>query len=197
MVNENLLRNKNQENDSSDIPIDSGHSKCVKSILIDGFYLLVIAGIIVLLDYFTKNLVRHTLSLGETWMPLEWLAPYARIVHWQNSGAAFGMFQSGGLIFTGLAIVVSIFIIFYFPQVPKEEWALRLAMGMQLGGAVGNLLDRLLHNGYVTDFISLGNFPVFNIADSSISVGVCVLILGVWLSERKLKKQLEEDTLDD
>ena len=196
-MNEKLLRSSNQENNSSDVTIEGGHSFNVKSILVDIFYLLIVAGLIVLLDYYTKNLVRQSLSLGETWMPLEWLAPYVRIVHWQNSGAAFGMFQSGGLIFTGLAIVVSIFILFYFPQVPKDEWALRLAMGMQLGGALGNLLDRLLHDGYVTDFISVGNFPVFNVADSSISVGVCVLILGVWMSERKLKKEREEETLDD
>jgi len=196
-VNENLIRKSNQETDDSNIPIEGKHTIEVKSVLVDIFYLLIIAGLIVFLDYYTKNIVRQSLSLGESWMPLDWLAPYARIIHWRNAGAAFGMFQSGGLIFTGLAIVVSIFIIFYFPQVPKEEWALRLAMGMQLGGALGNLLDRLLHDGYVTDFISVGNFPVFNIADSSISVGVCVLILGVWMSERKLKKEREEEALDD
>lgn len=195
-MNENLIRKSNQETDDSNIPIEGKHTIEVKSVLVDIFFLLIIAGLIVFLDYYTKNIVRQSLSLGESWMPLDWLAPYARIVHWRNAGAAFGMFQSGGLIFTGLAIVVSIFIIFYFPQVPKEEWALRLAMGMQLGGALGNLLDRLLHDGYVTDFISVGTFPVFNIADSSISVGVCVLILGVWMSERKLKKEREEEALD-
>ena len=194
---ENLLSDNNQDNDSSDIPFEGRRTFDVKSVLVDIICLLVIAGVIVFLDYFTKNLVRQSLSLGETWMPLEWLAPYARIVHWKNSGAAFGMFQSGGLIFTGLAIVVSIFIIFYFPQVPREEWALRLAMGLQLGGALGNLLDRLLFDGYVTDFISVGTFPVFNIADSSITIGVCVLLLGVWLSERKMKMEREEEALDD
>jgi signal peptidase II len=196
-VNEILLNSNNEERKNPDTSLEEEKSKLRKSYLTDVFYLLFIAGVIVLLDYFTKALVRETLSLGESWMPLEWLAPYARIVHWQNSGAAFGMFQSGGLIFTGLAIVVSIFIIFYFPQVPKEEWALRLAMGMQLGGALGNLVDRLRYDGYVTDFISVGDFPVFNVADSSITVGVIVLLLGVWLSERKLKKESEEEILGD
>ncbi|MGD8457598.1 MAG: signal peptidase II [Anaerolineales bacterium] len=196
-MNEILLNSNNEERKNPDTSLEEEKSKLRKSYLTDVFYLLFIAGVIVLLDYFTKALVRETLSLGESWMPLEWLAPYARIVHWQNSGAAFGMFQSGGLIFTGLAIVVSIFIIFYFPQVPKEEWALRLAMGMQLGGALGNLVDRLRYDGYVTDFISVGDFPVFNVADSSITVGVIVLLLGVWLSERKLKKESEEEILGD
>jgi len=193
---ENWLNN-NHENETSDITVKSGNSLNIKAILVDIVYLLIIAGIIVLLDYYSKDLVRRTLSLGESWMPLEWLTPFARIVHWRNSGAAFGMFQSGGLIFTGLAIVVSIFIIYYFPQVPKEEWALRLAMGLQLGGALGNLIDRLLHDGYVTDFLSVGSFPVFNVADSSITMGVCVLILGVLISEQKLKKETEKEVLDE
>jgi signal peptidase II len=169
----------------------------LKRIFWDFIILIIIAGSIVFLDYWTKNLIRQSLDLGESWMPLEWLAPFARIVHWRNSGAAFGMFQNGGLIFTILAIIVSIFIIFYFPQVPRKEWALRLAMGMQLGGALGNLLDRLLFDGYVTDFISVGAFPVFNIADSSIFIGVCVLLLGVWISGKKEKRENEELQLSE
>jgi signal peptidase II len=61
-------------------------------------------------------------------------------------------------------------------------------MSMQLGGAIGNLIDRLTI-GHVTDFISIGTFPVFNIADSSISVGCVVLLLGVWWQERMAKKE--------
>jgi signal peptidase II len=61
-------------------------------------------------------------------------------------------------------------------------------MSMQMGGAIGNLVDRLTI-GHVTDFISVGKFPVFNIADSSISVGCVVLLLGVWWQERVAKKE--------
>jgi len=185
------------ENDATEGLFEKRHPLSIKTVLTDLILLFAIAGLIVFLDYWTKDLVRQSLDLGASWMPLEWLAPYARIVHWRNSGAAFGMFQNGGIIFTGLAIVVSIFIVYYFPQVPKEEWALRLAMGMQLGGALGNLLDRLLFDGYVTDFVSVGSFPVFNVADSSIFIGVCVLIIGVWISERKLKRDREEIEKDE
>jgi len=73
--------------------------------------------------------------------------------------------------------------------VEADDWALRLAMGLQLGGAAGNLIDRLIA-GKVTDFISIGNFAVFNVADSSISVGVAVLVLGVWIKERNDKKKI-------
>jgi len=158
--------------------------------------LIAIAGLIVILDQWTKTLVRQSLSVGETWMPVEWLEPYVRVVNWHNTGAAFGIFQKGGLIFTILAIVVTIFILYYFPQVPRKDWPLRVAMGMQLGGALGNLTDRLRF-GAVTDFISVGKFPVFNVADSSISVGVAVLIIGVWISERKAKKENAEEPPGD
>ena len=156
----------------------------------DYFYLLSIASIIVILDQWTKNLVRTLIPFGGSWSPWQWLEPYARIVHWQNTGAAFGMFQRYGMVFTVLAFVVAIAILYYFPQVPRNEWVMRLAMAMMLGGAVGNLIDRLTH-GTVTDFISVGTFAVFNVADACISVGTAILILAVWNSERKQKKLAE------
>jgi signal peptidase II len=157
-----------------------------------------ISGLIVVLDQITKWIIRQNLALGETWMPWTWLEPYARIVHWHNRGVAFGMFQEGGDIFAVLAFLVAIAIIYYFPRVPSEDWTLRLAMGLQLGGAVGNLIDRIMI-GHVIDFISVGTFPVFNVADSSITVGVFVLIYGVWQQERRerRKKNLDQSTEGD
>jgi signal peptidase II len=149
-----------------------------------------IAAVIIALDQWTKWLVRTNIPAGQSWLPdsLLWLSPYARIVHWYNKGAAFGIFQEGSMVFTVLAFIVSAAIIYYYPQVSKQDWPLRLAMSMQLGGAIGNLIDRLTI-GHVTDFISVGSFPVFNIADSSISVGCVVLLLGVWWQERSAKKE--------
>ena len=149
-----------------------------------------IATLIIALDQWTKWLVRTNIPAGQSWLPdsLLWLSPYARIVHWYNKGAAFGIFQEGSMVFTVLAFIVSAAIIYYYPQVSSQDWPLRLAMSMQLGGAIGNLVDRLTI-GHVTDFISVGTFPVFNIADSSISVGCVVLLLGVWWQERNAKKE--------
>jgi signal peptidase II len=148
-----------------------------------------LAFLVISLDQWTKWLVRTNLPYQGTWLPnwLGWLSPYARIVHWYNSGAAFGSFQNGNSVFTGLAIIVICAIIYYYPRVEASDWTLRLAMGLQLGGAAGNLFDRLLMQK-VTDFISIGNFPVFNVADSSISIGVVVLLIGVWMKERSDKK---------
>lgn len=152
--------------------------------------LFTIAAIIVGLDQWTKWLVRTNIPTGQSWLPdsLQWLSPYTRIVHWYNRGAAFGMFQEGSMVFTVLAFIVIAAILYYYPQVSSVDWPLRLAMSMQLGGAIGNLIDRLAR-GRVTDFISVGTFPVFNIADSSISVGCVVLLLGVWWQERIAKRE--------
>ena len=162
----------------------------MKNVIEKYTFLFVIAGVIVALDQWTKSLVRNNLALGQTWLPgwLEWLGPYVRIVHWYNTGAAFGMFQSGSMVFTVLAVIVIGAIIYYFPQVEMRDWTLRIAMSMQLAGATGNLIDRLIHDGKVTDFISIGTFPVFNVADSSISLGTAILLLGVYLQERASQK---------
>jgi signal peptidase II len=159
----------------------------LKKYLRDYAFLLGIAGFIILLDQWSKNLVRTLIPLGGSWTPWQWLEPYARIVHWQNTGAAFGMLQGFNLVFSILAIIVAIAILYYFPRVPRNEWLIRLAMAMQLGGAVGNLIDRLTQ-GTVTDFISVGTFAVFNVADACISVGTALLVFAVWNSERKQKK---------
>lgn len=167
----------------------------------DYLLLLGVATVSIAFDQWTKWWVRENVEYGGQWLPewLSWLSPYARIVHWYNSGAAFGIFQNGNLVFTILAFVVIGAIIYYFPRVEDEGWLLKFAMGLQLGGAIGNLIDRLLMQK-VTDFISIGVFPVFNIADASISVGVAVLLLDVWLKERAEKlnaaKKADETALE-
>ena len=154
-----------------------------------------VAGVIIAFDQWTKWLVRENIEFGTQWLPesLSWLMPYARFVNWHNSGAAFGMFQNGNMVFTVLAFIVIGAIIYYYPHVEMEDWTLKLAMGLQLGGAAGNLIDRLMV-GKVTDFISIGVFPVFNVADSSITIGVLVLLLGVWIKERNEKMKAREQS---
>lgn len=156
----------------------------MKKLVSDYLFLFLIAGTIVFFDQLTKAWIRQNLELGEIYSPIIWLSDFVRLLHWKNYGAAFGIFQNGSLIFTILAFIVSLVIIYYFPQVPRDQWIIRTAMAMMLGGAVGNLIDRL-HQGYVTDFISVSEFPVFNIADASISTGVVVLFIGMWLQDRK------------
>lgn len=161
-----------------------GISSKIRSYLV----LVLISGAIVALDQWTKYLVRSSLEVGESWLPFPDLTQFLRVVHWHNTGAAFGILPQASLVFTIVAVVVAVVIVIYWPRVPSEQWALRLALAMQLGGAIGNLASRLTQ-GVVTDFIAVGNFPVFNVADSSISVGVAVLIIATWLDERKHRKE--------
>ena len=167
----------------------------MKRYLKDYAFLFSIAGVILLLDQFTKYLVRSNLAFSEMWAPWDWLLPYARIVHWNNTGAAFGIFQQFGVIFTILPIIVTGAIIYFFPKVPRTDWLIRLALALQLGGALGNLADRLLR-GTVTDFLSVGNFAVFNVADSSIFIGVLLLIYAMWQKERQ-ERDIQTDELDE
>ncbi len=151
--------------------------------------LFLISGLVIALDQYTKYLIRTNLQLWtDRWMPIEWLAPYARIMHIPNTGSAFGMFQSAGEVFKFLPIIVAVIIIIYYPQIPKQDWSLRLALGLQMGGAIGNWIDRMTV-GYVVDFISVGNFAVFNIADACITIGVGVLLLGMFIQERDERKK--------
>ena len=149
--------------------------------------MIILVTVIIALDQYTKTLVRTNLEFGQIWMPWEWLLPYARIIHIFNTGAAFGLFKGVNTVFMILAVVVSCAIIYYFPSVSRKDWVIRVALSMQLAGALGNLIDRMTI-GHVTDFVSVGNFPVFNVADASITVGVAVLLIGMWVQEKREKK---------
>ncbi len=156
----------------------------------DYLFLLAVSGLSVGLDQWTKELVRAHVPLGSDWLPagLEWLLPYARVRHWYNTGSAFGFFKDGSLLFMILAILVTVLIVYFFPRLSRRDWYLRVAISLQMGGALGNLIDRLRFEGRVTDFISVGEFAVFNFADASITVGVAILVLGFYLQERAERK---------
>lgn len=171
----------------------------MKKFLKQYWILITVVIVVITLDQITKALIRAYIPFGGVWMPWDWLRPALKFVYWHNTGAAFGLFQDGALIFGIMAVVVSAFIIIYFPRIPQNEKLMRVALSMQMAGALGNLIDRLFHEGHVTDWISVGDFPVFNVADSSITVGVGLLILALWLAERKEKKnqaQSEQDSTE-
>ena len=153
----------------------------------DYIFLFAGAAIIILLDQWSKEWIRSNLAYGEIYRPELWLSQYARLIHWRNTGIVFGLFQDIHKLFSLLPALISAAIIFYFPRVPKEDRLIRFSMLLYLGGGIGNLIDRLTQ-GYVTDFVSVGNFPVFNVADACISIGVVILALGVYLKEQEEKK---------
>ncbi len=146
--------------------------------------LLGLSGVVIAADQWTKFQVRNQLELGQVWEPIEAISSFFRIVHWNNTGAAFGILPSAGLFFTVIAVGVTAAILYYYPRIPAGQLPLRIALGLQLGGAIGNLTDRLTQ-GPVTDFIAVGRLPVFNLADASISLGVGVLVIAMWFEERR------------
>ncbi len=149
--------------------------------------LLMTAGAIAILDQLTKHIVRSNLPMRQVFHPEWWLTQYVRIVHWQNTGMAGGLFQDMNPVFILIGCIIAGTVLYYFPRIHRDERLLRLALCLTLGGALGNLIDRL-SRGHVTDFISIGNLPVLNIADASVGAGAALLIFAIWQQERKDKQ---------
>lgn len=136
--------------------------------------LVIVAVIAWVVDQVTKTLVVQNLALGETFAPIPALARFFTFTHTTNTGAAFGLFPDAGWIFVIVAIIVISAILFYYRHLPTEHLLVRVSLGLQLGGALGNLTDRLVR-GSVVDFLDFKIWPVFNVADSCIVVGVAIL----------------------
>lgn len=149
--------------------------------------LLLIAITVLLLDRITKTMVVQNLALYSSWEPLPTLGRIFRITYILNSGAAFGLFQQGGNIFMIVALLVAAAIVYYVVTYPFLPGMLQLCLGLQLGGALGNMWDRMLQ-GAVVDFIDIGFWPIFNIADSSIVCGVILLAFWLWQEEERQKE---------
>jgi len=130
-----------------------------------------ILAVVILLDQLTKYLVETRLPLYGVWAPIPALEGVFRIVHTANTGAVFGLFQGSGMFFAGLAVVVAIAIAYFNMTLPGHQWLIRIALGLQLGGALGNLIDRL-RQGHVTDFVDTGPWYIWNLADLAIVSGV-------------------------
>jgi signal peptidase II len=132
-------------------------------------------------DQTTKALVRNNIPYGGAWPSDDWLV---KIVHGTNSGAAFGILQGQGTFLVFTAILAMVAILLFYRNSSTTNRLVPLALGMQLGGAFGNLSDRLRF-GEVTDLISFPHYPAFNFADSSIVVSLVLLTLYFVLYEVK------------
>lgn len=135
------------------------------------------------MDQFSKVLIRRLFSPGQSISILG----FFKITHVKNPGAAFGLLPNHQLIFSITTFVVVVLIFFYYRRLKPSERAVKFALGLELGGAVGNLVDRLFF-GQVTDFLDFRIWPVFNLADIAIVAGL--LVLG-WAICRSYGKQSE------
>jgi signal peptidase II len=156
-----------------------------------GWWILpLVAAVALALDQWTKYLVASRLELYESWAPLRTLANVFTIHYVTNTGAAFGLFRNGSLFFVIVAVVVSVVIVLYYRHLEDGQWLVRLSLGLQLAGALGNLIDRI-RVGYVIDFLDFRVWPVFNLADASIVCGVILLAYLLLREERRESRQLE------
>ena len=136
--------------------------------------------IIVICDILTKEWIRSFPPDGATILKV-W---FFRIIHITNTGSAFGAFQGYSLVLAVIA-VIGLFVlsgmgIFIYRKYPRfVNITNRIALGLLLGGDLGNLIDRIRFGGQVTDFIDPGFFPVFNVADSAITIGVILVIYAI------------------
>ena len=144
--------------------------------------------LVVVADQLSKTWIRSNFAIGQS-LPEE---GFFQLTHVNNYGAVFGLFQGHTFILIIVALagvaVILLYAFFIYRQFPFLDNVLgKLALGLVLGGTVGNLIDRL-RLGYVTDFIDIGIWPAFNIADSAVTVGVIIFAYSL-LRQVQAEKQ--------
>ena len=144
--------------------------------------IFIVASILVILDQCSKYLVTHRLGFGQS---VSVIPNAFHLTVTSNTGIAFGLFKGNNTILTFSSIVVIVILAFFWKRIiPDRLFSGRLAIGLILGGAIGNLIDRMRFR-YVIDFLDFRVWPVFNLADSGITVGALLLFLGLILGGKK------------
>ena len=151
---------------------------------------LLVSAAVIALDLYTKQLATEALVLYRPHEVFSWLN--MTLAH--NYGAAFSFLSSAGGwqrgFFITLASVVSVVLLVWLLRLPRREWLTALGLALVLGGAVGNLVDRV-KLGYVVDFIDVHfkgwHYPAFNVADSAITCGVALLVVDVFVISMRSK----------
>ena len=152
------------------------------------YWYYIIATIIVLLDQWTKWLIVRRMEIGES-IPV--IDGFFHITSHRNQGAAWGILQGQMLFFYIVTTVVIVAIVYYLQKYGKNDKWVGISLGIILGGEIGNFIDRLFRQE-VVDFLDFYifnyNFPIFNVADSALTVGVILFIIATILDERKKGK---------
>lgn len=154
--------------------------------------------IVVALDQWTKALVVQYLSPPQSQPPIPIIGHYLVIYYIRNSGAAFSLFENTLFLPVLIAVAICVVGYLYFRMINTGSLAYKIVFGMIIGGAFGNLIDRIRHGGYVVDFIwfripEIGySFAIFNIADACISVGVFLLFVILICGNLWRKNSTEE-----
>lgn len=154
-----------------------------------------VAAVVITLDQLTKLWVVRALGPETMTNFVPIVGDSVRIAYSHNTGVAFSMFQGHPELLTLTALlIVAGAVYFYSTQLPNRSTLVQVTMGLIMGGAFGNLIDRV-RLGYVVDFIQVGWFPIFNIADSAISVGAALLMLQFLRDELAQRRNGEGQAL--
>lgn len=151
-----------------------------------------IALLIVIIDQWTKWLVLKNMELGEQIPVIE---PYVGWLSHRNRGAAWGMLEGQMWLFAIITVGVIVAILYYFHKHAKGQPLLQVGLMFLLGGAIGNFIDRMAR-GEVVDFVDVlipvinYDFPIFNVADAALSIGVVLMIIFVFYDEKQQKKKV-------
>ncbi|MBS3105970.1 signal peptidase II [Candidatus Woesearchaeota archaeon] len=135
-----------------------------------------IASLIVFIDQLTKFLIKQNFQLNES-IPI--INNIFHLTYITNTGSAFGLFKRLNIVLMVFSIIVIVVVCFSLKKIKDDEELLQLSVGLLLGGTIGNLIDRLDY-GAVIDFIDFRIWPVFNIADSAVTISVVLLIILLW-----------------
>ncbi|HUG16287.1 MAG TPA: signal peptidase II [Thermomicrobiales bacterium] len=130
------------------------------------------------LDQLTKWVIIETIGPGTGRSSVAIIPGVLELVFVRNTGSAFGLFQGSSEFLKIAAVVAVVILLAYYFRAATRDWVMSSALGLQLGGALGNITDRYRH-GYVVDFIDFPRFPTFNVADSAITIGVVLLIFAL------------------
>ena len=137
---------------------------------------LIVFIVLVSLDRISKYLIIKNLSYGET---IKLFGNFLKITRVENPGGIFGFFPRGKVFFLGLSIVAIGILLFFILKHLKKDPFITIILTLLLSGVVGNLLDRVIY-GSVIDFIHVLDFPVFNLSDSYITIGIIIAIFYLW-----------------
>ncbi len=137
------------------------------------------AAVIFILDRVTKYFIINILHGGQSIKVFE----FFHITLIFNTGTAFGLLKGQNTFFITLSVITTIAILFYSRTHKLDDLLRSLALGLILGGAAGNLVDRIKF-GYVIDFLDFRIWPVFNVADSAITIGMILLCINILLAHR-------------
>ncbi len=148
---------------------------------------VVVAAIVVMIDQVTKAMVIRAFGPPEAGRSKDIIPRLLDFRHDENTGAAFSLFQGRSTTLLLIGVIVIGVLIYYYRALPQGQPVLRLAVGGVLGGAVGNIIDRV-RLGYVTDWIHVTHYPTFNIADSCITVGMITLAIYLLFMDRSARR---------